>query len=226
MEKFIGDAVMAVFGIPVSHEDDALRAVRAAAEIRERLAALGERAGGRAVLPDGRQHGRGRGRRGGDARHRRRRQRRRPARAGRRAGRDPDRRRDALARAGRRHGRAGRAARAEGEARAGPCFPAACRRPDGGRVRAASRRAARRPGARAAAARSRLRVGRVGARLPRCSRCWGPPGPASRGSSRSFWRARARPPTFCAPAACTTARTSPTGRSSRSCSRSASSPTP
>jgi class 3 adenylate cyclase/tetratricopeptide (TPR) repeat protein len=42
VEKFIGDAVMAVFGIPQLHEDDALRAVRAAAELRARLAGLNE----------------------------------------------------------------------------------------------------------------------------------------------------------------------------------------
>src|SRR5438309_1118369 len=40
VEKFIGDAVMAVFGIPTLHEDDALRAVKAAADIRESLERL------------------------------------------------------------------------------------------------------------------------------------------------------------------------------------------
>jgi class 3 adenylate cyclase/tetratricopeptide (TPR) repeat protein len=41
VEKFIGDAVVAVFGVPVAHEDDALRAVRAAYQIRAVLAESG-----------------------------------------------------------------------------------------------------------------------------------------------------------------------------------------
>jgi len=41
VEKFVGDAVMAVFGIPVSHEDDALRAVRAASEMRAAISEHG-----------------------------------------------------------------------------------------------------------------------------------------------------------------------------------------
>src|SRR6266550_2288417 len=42
VEKFIGDAVVGVFGVPVAHEDDALRGVRAAWEMRDRLAVLNE----------------------------------------------------------------------------------------------------------------------------------------------------------------------------------------
>jgi DNA-binding SARP family transcriptional activator/ATP/maltotriose-dependent transcriptional regulator MalT len=42
VEKYAGDAVMAAFGIPVAHEDDALRAARAALDIRLAAAALNE----------------------------------------------------------------------------------------------------------------------------------------------------------------------------------------
>jgi class 3 adenylate cyclase len=43
VEKFVGDAVLAVFGIPDVHEDDALRAVRAAAELNDAVTVLSER---------------------------------------------------------------------------------------------------------------------------------------------------------------------------------------
>jgi class 3 adenylate cyclase/tetratricopeptide (TPR) repeat protein len=41
VEKFVGDAAMAIFGLPQVHEDDALRAVRSAVEMRDAVAALG-----------------------------------------------------------------------------------------------------------------------------------------------------------------------------------------
>jgi DNA-binding SARP family transcriptional activator len=51
VEKFIGDAAMAVFGIPTLHEDDALRAVRAASELRDSLAELSEKVAGDHGIP-------------------------------------------------------------------------------------------------------------------------------------------------------------------------------
>ena len=45
IEKFIGDAVMAVWGTPIAQEDDAERAVRTALELTAAVQALGEEVG-------------------------------------------------------------------------------------------------------------------------------------------------------------------------------------
>src|SRR5262245_29343726 len=42
VEKFVGDAVLSVFGMPELHEDDALRAVRAAEELNNAVAVLSQ----------------------------------------------------------------------------------------------------------------------------------------------------------------------------------------
>ena len=49
VEKFIGDAVMAVWGAPVAREDDSERAVRAALDLVDVVRSLGDAAGGAAV---------------------------------------------------------------------------------------------------------------------------------------------------------------------------------
>ncbi len=53
VEKFIGDAVMAVWGAPTAHEDDAERAVRSALELVDAVGAIGEEVGAELTIRAG-----------------------------------------------------------------------------------------------------------------------------------------------------------------------------
>ena len=133
---FIGDAVMAVFGMPVAHEDDALRACRSALDMRDALPEP-RRAGAHRD-----QYGRSRQRNPWKPGDGRRRQRRGAPRAGGTARRDPDRRQDVRAGRRGRGRRSARAARAQGQVEARARLPA---RRDHGHVRATARHSLRRP---------------------------------------------------------------------------------
>ena len=150
VEKFVGDEVMAVFGVPTVHEDDALRAVRAGKEMLDALAGLNEELDAARRPPPGSdrdQHGRGSGRRSGGwtrVRGRRGGDRRKASRAGGRGRRAPDWRGDLPAR--RACGRSGASGTHLGQGQAGNREAARTRRVSRGFRRGpTTARASRRP---------------------------------------------------------------------------------
>ena len=220
VEKFIGDAVMALFGAPVAHEDDPERAVRAALAIRDWAD------GGRRARGADRDHDR-RGARlarrasrvgAGDGLRRRREHRR--AAPGRGARQRHPRRRDDVPRdRARDRLRGSGARRGQGEARAGPGLPGrrdprAVRRRHHGRCRDAAGRPgtrARPPArcARARAQRARAAAGHPG-RRPRNRQV----APRLRAFARRR-RGRRADRLAAGSLACRTARASRSGRSAR-----------
>ena len=226
VEKFIGDAVMAVFGIPVLHEDDALRAVRAAPRCASALAGLNEelerdwgvtiavRTGvntGEVVAGDADRRPAVRDRRHG--------QRRQALRAGRAAGRDPARRarptslvRDAV------EVEPVEPLELKGKSEPVERVPAAQSRPRPRRAAhgTSTRRWSAGSGSSPLLAAAPTSAPSTSGRAT-CSPCSAPPGSASRGSSASSSTALGAEATSrCVAAACPTARASPTGRWPRS----------
>ncbi len=220
VEKFIGDAVMAVFGVPTVHEDDALRALRAAAELRDSLASLNdefERDFGVSLqLRTGVNTGEvvtGTEERlaTGDAVNvaSRLEQAAQP-------GRDPDRRTDPPSFSRGDRGRARRASVAQREDGSRPRVPPAAGDRGRARLRPAARRTARRASRRARAQCARLSTGRCRSDAAVSSPLSGRRESARRGLPGSWQRCwRARRPSSPA-AAFRTAKGSHTGRWSRS----------
>ena len=212
----MGDAVMAVFGVPLLHEDDALRALRAAAELREEIARLNEDLEARLRRADRSAHRRQQ-RRGDRRRHaarplvrrRGRGQRRAASRGRRRHGGDPDRRATTASRATRSAPRRwGCSSSGTGVSRSGAPI-----------ARGASRRALAYTPLRLADGRAPPRAPGGRGRLRACGRrALVPPvhGPGRGRRGQVQARPRRRSPASATVPACSSAPAFPTGRASRS----------